>query len=224
LKSFLKNNLIVLIPFLVLISTASYYIFSYDKKDIYLFINQFVGNKYLNLFFYYVTYIGDGRFAVFLLLGILIYNLRLGIVSLFSFLLGSIISSVLKYTLFDDEDRPHLVFETLGKHDLNVVEGLHIHIHNSFPSGHATQAFAILMCLAFATGNKTAKFVFLLLAVITAASRVYLSQHWLADITAGSLIGMFCSVMFYFVIAGNNKLGRLNKPLADMRRINAGQE
>jgi membrane-associated phospholipid phosphatase len=218
LKSFFKNNLLVLLFYFSITGIATYFIASYEKNAVHLFINQFVGNRYLNLFFFYVTYLGDGRFAAFLLLIIVIYNMRTGIYAIFSFVLATIISTALKYLFFDDVNRPHYIFQYIDVYPLKFVEGVHMHIHNSFPSGHATQAFAILMCLVYMNNNHLVKLLFFFLALITAASRVYLSQHWLEDITAGSFIGVFCSALFYFILIHRNMFARLNRPLADVRK------
>jgi len=211
---------LVLLLYFLLAGTCLFVILNYDKKDIHIFLNQFVGNAFVNLFFYYLTYLGDGRLAAFLLLIIVIYNMRLGIYAVFSFLTATIISTALKYLFFDDENRPFFIFQYIYRYPLKLVDGVHMHIHNSFPSGHATQVFAILMCLVYAAGDQKLKFLFFMLALLTAASRVYLSQHWLADITAGSFIGFACSVIFYFVFIHYNRFERLNKPLAEIRKRN----
>jgi membrane-associated phospholipid phosphatase len=195
-----------------------YFISSYQKNDIHLYINSFVGNKFINAFFYYVTFLGDGRFAVLLLLIIVLVNIRTGIYTAFSFLTSALVSNGLKYFFFDDVNRPHFIFKWVDKHPLNLVEGVDLHIHNSFPSGHATQGFAILMCLAFISQNRYLKVLFFGLAVITALSRVYLSQHWLVDITAGSLIGLACSLFYYYLIIHRNRFRKLNKPLSALKR------
>ncbi len=218
MKVFLKNNLLVLLLYILLAGTSLFVILNYDKTEVHIFINQFVGNAFVNLFFYYLTYIGDGRVAAFILLLIVIYNMRTGITAVFSFLTATIISTALKYLFFDDENRPFFIFSYFNKYPLKIVDGVDMHIHNSFPSGHATQAFAILLCLAFVSTTQRMKLLYFFLAVFTAASRVYLSQHWLVDITAGSFIGFVCSIIFYFVFIHYNRFQRLDKPLADIRK------
>lgn len=217
MKDFLKNNFLILTLYFIVFGTAILFITQYEKIDINLYVNQYVGNKYLNDFFYYITYLGDGRLAGILLLVILTYNVRLGLCSTFSFLTATIVSNTLKYTLFDDVNRPSYIFQWIDKHPINIVEGVDMHIHNSFPSGHATQAFAILLCMAFATGRPALKYLFLLLAILTSFSRVYLSQHWLIDVTAGSLIGTTFSVICYYLFIHRNKFEKLNKSLFDFK-------
>jgi membrane-associated phospholipid phosphatase len=93
-----------------------------------------------------------------------------------------------------------------------------MHIHNSFPSGHATQGFAILFCLALGARSQFLKMALLLLAILTSFSRVYLSQHFMADIAAGSLVGLIAAVSYYYFIIQRNRMRPLDKPLTAMRR------
>jgi membrane-associated phospholipid phosphatase len=213
LKDFLKNNFLILLLYLVAAGIATTYIFSYEKVDINLYVNQYVGNKFTDIFFYYITYFGDGRLAGVILLIILIYNVRIGIYAIFSFLSATIVATSLKYLFFDDENRPFYVYSYIQKHDLKYVDGVDLHIHNSFPSGHATQAFAILLCLAFVSSKQSVKVLMLFLALLTSLSRVYLSQHWLIDITAGSFIGIVFSIVYYYAFIHKDKFQKLNRSL-----------
>jgi len=204
---------ILLVYFLTLIIALSF-ILSYDKTGINVYLNQLVGNPIGDAFFFYITYFGDGMVAAFLLAIILVYNVRLGIYAILSFLTSSMIATILKRVFFDDVNRPFYVYQWLEKdHPIKYVEGVDLYIMNSFPSGHATQAFAIGMCLIFSFKNQWLKFFVLLIALLTSFSRVYLSQHWLVDITAGSLIGFTCSIIFYYLLIYHNKFERLNRSL-----------
>lgn len=58
---------------------------------------------------------------------------------------------------------------------------------NSFPSGHATAAFALATVAAAAAPRW--RIVFYALATLVAVSRVALDAHFVADVVAGGLIG-----------------------------------
>jgi membrane-associated phospholipid phosphatase len=210
-KAFLKNNSWVLGIYLITLGVVLFFLFNYEKTAIHIYINQYVGNPFFNAFFYYITYLGDGTVAVFMLLLVLLYNVRLGISITIAFLTATLFATFLKYAFFDDVNRPFFIFQWIIHRDLKYVEGVQLNIHNSFPSGHATQAFAIFMCLVFASKNQFMKLLFFLLAVLTSFSRVYLSQHWLIDITAGSLIGTAFAMFFEYIIIYRNKFEKLNK-------------
>ncbi len=99
---------------------------------------------------------------------------------------------------------------------LPLVEGVNMHHSNSFPSGHASTFFVFFTCIALIFAywyqqrvsqcdNRKkilmywAMFALFALAALGAYSRVYLSQHFLADICVGSLIGFVVTcLIFYF--------------------------
>jgi membrane-associated phospholipid phosphatase len=215
LKRFLKNNALALSIYFILLTCAISFLLVYNKLSVSLYLNQYVGNAFLNKLFYYITYLGDGRAVAFILLGIMLYNVRLGICATFSFLSATAVANTLKYTLFDDVNRPFFEYQYHldPAHAINYVEGVDLHIHNSFPSGHSTQVFAVFMCLVFASNRQSYKLLWLGIAILTSFSRVYLSQHWLTDISAGSVIGFFFSLLFEYLIVYKNRFEKLSQPL-----------
>jgi membrane-associated phospholipid phosphatase len=63
--------------------------------------------------------------------------------------------------------------------------------YHSFPSGHTASAFALATLLSFSIKNKPIASIGLLgAACLVGFSRTYLSQHFLVDVCAGSLIGV----------------------------------
>ncbi len=223
LRTFAKNNSTVLVLYFFLLLIAIGFIMNYDKISVHLFLNQFVGQSTFNSFFYYITYLGDGIVAIVLLLILLMVNVRLGIYASLSFLSASLFSQFLKRYLFSDVDRPWFIFQQKKELALRLVEGVDTHVYNSFPSGHATQVFAIFMCVIFFSKNKSLKLFFFFLSLLAAYSRVYISQHWLNDIVAGSIIGFSFSLFFYFLIIAKNKIPQLNTSLFSIKK-NAGHQ
>lgn len=219
MRSFLKHNSLVLCLYVLALLYALSLILNYEKEIVHIYLNRLVGQPAIDSFFFYITWLGDGAVAPFLLLLILVYNVRKGLYCTASFLSASLFSIALKRLFFDDINRPFFVFQWPYPYPLTYVEGVDKHIHNSFPSGHATQAFAIFMCLAFTSKNQLVKLLFFTLALLTAFSRVYLSQHWLNDITAGSFIGVLFSILFYYVFIGRNILQQLNRPVYQLKKI-----
>jgi len=67
-----------------------------------------------------------------------------------------------------------------------LFRGQYSDSYQSFPSGHATVAFAFA---AASTGKPELKLVFYILAGLTAVSRVYHQRHWTSDVIGGSIIG-----------------------------------
>ena len=213
MKHFFKNNAFIFLIYFAVIFTAIYFLLSYDKSTIHIYINQLVGNKIIDAVFFYITYLGDGAVAPIIVALILVYNIRLGIYAAVSVIAATLVSTLLKFCFYDEIMRPAFIFKWYNHTPIKYVVGEHMHIHNSFPSGHSTQAFAIFMCLVFFTKNNYIKLLFFILALLTAFSRTYLSQHWLVDITVGSIIGTSFSLVFYYIFLYKKKLSKLNKPL-----------
>jgi len=151
-----------------------------------------------DVFFLYVTYLGDGAFFVIICIILLIYNRRMGILAFASFALSSLVSLFLKTVVFDGSPRPLRFFEH-SLSEYHLIEGLDIHSYNSFPSGHTISAFALFGLLAFLDRRKGRGWVYFLIAALTGYSRVYLFQHFVEDVFVGSIIGTGASMLVYLV-------------------------
>ena len=135
------------------------------------------------------TWLGDGLFMVLVGLLLLIKRFRYSLTILGSFVVSSLLVQILKRWVFPDFKRPVAWFHDLGI-EIYKVGGLDYHSALSFPSGHSTTAFALFFGLAFFVKNSLLKIIFLFMAVITGFSRIYLSQHFMGDVLAGSVLGV----------------------------------
>ena len=197
MKSVLKSNSSFLVPFSIFLLIGAFLLLVNSKTDLHLFINSF-HNRYLDIFFYYTTYLGDGLTAVLTVIILLTVKYRYALIVGLSYAVSSVFTQLLKQTLFEDVVRPKKFFE--GIHDLYFVPGTENHLYNSFPSGHATTAFALYFSLALIVKNNTLKFLLFVVALLVGFSRIYLSQHFLSDVYAGSLIGVFVTFISYWII------------------------
>jgi membrane-associated phospholipid phosphatase len=213
LKTFLKNNAFIFSIYFAVIFVATYFLLSYDKVTIHTYLNQFVGIKLVDTFFFYITYFGDGRLVPFIILLVMLYNIRLGICVTISVIVATSFSSILKHYFYEEVFRPAFVFEWYIHKPLKYVDNEFMNYSNSFPSGHSTQVFSMFMCLVYVAKNNSLKLLFLSISLLTAFSRTYLSQHWLVDITFGSLIGTAFSFFFYYIFVLKNNLSKQNKSL-----------
>ena len=214
MKQLLKNNWLFYSSYLVVIIITAMYLLAYDKITLHQKINSVVGNPIADNFFKYFTNVGDGLLAILIGIVLLFFNIRNGMYVLASHFISGSISSVCKNYLFN-YTRPFFTFDYYHREiKIKYIEGVDYIGQFSFPSGHATTAFTVFTCLALMTSNKLLKIIFLLIASMAAYSRIYISQHWLIDIFAGSIIGITIATAMYFVFINSNSLSnKLNRPL-----------
>jgi len=141
-------------------------------------------------FFGLFTFVGDGAFYVLVSLGLLWVRFRWALLSWASFLLTSAAAQALKRLVFMGHPRPVSYFsEHPGFPALRLVAGETMNGLHSFPSGHTTTAFSVFVLLSVLARRRRWGLLFLLLAVGVAFSRVYLAQHFVEDVLAGSALG-----------------------------------
>lgn len=116
-------------------------------------------------------------------------------------------------------DRPVSFFKKQGKQELVVtVPGVELFAgKTSFPSGHTMAAFGLYSILTLMAGKKHRHWglAFALLAILVGVSRVFLVQHFLADILAGALLGLLVSGLMWGLNSTPffQKLGKLDEHL-----------
>lgn len=194
-----------------MLAYAGNLLLTHDKVQLHKMINAQVGNDYLDVFFKYITHLGDGLFAVLVAIVIAFYsNIRKALYILLAYVGSGIVSHIMKAWIYTEANRPYFVFNYFVREELNKVEGVDLLAKNSFPSGHALSAFVLFFCLLFMTKKHGLKLLYLIVACLAAYSRTYLSQHWLIDIYVGSIVGTLFAVLFYFVLYKNTKWQQLD--------------
>jgi len=177
--------------------------------------------KFLNIFFSYITKVGEEWTYVSLLVVLLFYRFRDALMVFALAILVPTISFALKK--FFAHPRPMMYFTEKGIfNDINVVEGIELYnAHTSFPSGHTISAFAVVGFAAFVFHRqKWLGILMIFLAISVAFSRVYLMQHFLIDVAAGAFLGC---VIAYIVSLLSLRLDKskavwLNKNLLSFRK------
>jgi len=182
-----------------------------NKGDEVIWLNQFYSpNK--NTFFVYATKMGEEWVAIFIGLFILFtqpYKSLLGYLA--TALAISVLIYSFKHFVFDDAMRPRIF---LKDYSLQFVNGININSNHSFPSGHTAAAFSIFSYLAYSLKNKW-KIFLLIFPFLVGLSRVYLAQHFLIDVVAGSVLGITISILFFRLFNGEMFINSvsLNKKL-----------
>lgn len=164
-----------------------------DKGELVLELND-NHTLILDNFFLGITKIGEtiGGILIFMVL-LLFAKRKFTYIFLISILLSLIVSQGLKRLVFSDEARPSATYE-----NLKPVANLERHTDHSFPSGHTTAAFTFFTLLALGIEKRWVQGVAPVAASLVGISRVYLGQHYLNDIVAGAVVGLFlASVSVY---------------------------
>ena len=168
-------------------------ILSSNQLELHKQLNGF-NSSFLDTIVPYATHIGDGGFAILLVLILFFVNKKHSLFLLFSFLISSGITQLLKQVVFPNVMRPIHYFQ--NDDCFHLVKGVVMHSQNSFPSGHATTCFAIFTTLAmFSLDNLRLQVLLAISAILFALTRVYLSQHFLEDVLAGSFIGTYTALL-----------------------------
>lgn len=117
---------------------------------------------------------------------------------IFIVIITGVFGQLLKISLFDEWDRPLRVFnESSAVHTLANYRLF----HNSFPSGHSITAMAAFTALVWCLKPSVFwQLFFATVAIIITYSRIYLGVHFPGDVLAGSLIGIFTTLLLTPII------------------------
>lgn len=210
----LKRNGWFLVPYALVAIVCLSILLIYSKVDIHLFINSHY-NDFGDYFFKYLTILGDGIIIPFIALFLVFIRFRFAFFLVLTYAVSGIFTQLLKRIFFWHVPRPTKFFEGIAQ--LHLVPGVEQLGMKSFPSGHSTTAFAIMICFAILVKNDFTKLLFFVLAALIAYSRVYLSQHFLIDILAGSFIGVISGLFLNQYVAAL-KWNWLDKNILTLKR------
>jgi membrane-associated phospholipid phosphatase len=201
LRKTLIDNKIFLIPYLILLICLVPFPLIYEKGQIHLFINQY-HHAFSDVLFALLTFLGDGLFLIIPVIILLFISLRHVVFITVAYFSTGIVTQILKRVFFEDVLRPSKFLKDV---DLYLIEGVDMLSGRSFPSGHSTSAFALFISLALISKKPYIKLSCFVIACLVAFSRVYLSQHFLIDIMAGSFIGCIGALAFYQLFYYNER-------------------
>lgn len=185
-KTFILSVLVINI-FLILS------VFLSQKGTFLLWLNKYQSLP-SDLFFNGITYVGDG----ILIIGIsaillLLKKYKIALWNFITYLFSGILVQIPKHLV--NAPRPKAFLENFA--ELSMPIWVNIKTQNSFPSGHTTSAFAMLVFFGLLTENTILRYVLFTIACLVALSRVYLLQHFLIDVTTGAFIGSFSAWVVY---------------------------
>lgn len=195
------------ILFIIWVIVGGFFLLWEKNREIYLWINK-NNNALGDFIFPNLSALGTFLGVVICLVVLLISsrkfrNIRFLLVFIICNLIPFIVVQVLK-NIFN-APRPLNYFESADW--IHRIAGQPENYHLSFPSGHSAGVFALCCFSALLVPKRWSGIGILLffLALSTAYSRIYLSQHFFADVYAGSIIGVIC-VYFVFKYLENTRL------------------
>lgn len=203
MKKLIKSNGLFLSLSAIVFAGLGILLLTHGKAELHLWLNSY-HTAFGDFFFRYYTYIA--AFGIYLAAFIMLFwRLGASLYLLAGEVVGGIIVQIAKHLV--QAPRPKVFFDLANHPDaIPLVEGVQLHSSNSFPSGHASTSFVLFFILAIVLnyyGKQKAKnqkliqaFCFLL-ALTGAYARIYLSQHFAADVLAGGIIGMMAVIMLF---------------------------
>lgn len=188
-----RENAAFLAPFSILAILLTAVVLQTDQLELHLRTNQWhtpLADTIMPL----VTFLGDGVFVGIVVLLLSLYKLKSGLALLIASLVNSLSTQVLKREIFQHFRPAHY----LEHHpDFLAIPGVDLAYQFSFPSGHTSAAFCLYFALALLFRSASAKVLMLLLAVAVGASRIYLNLHFLEDVVAGAVHGVFWAILSF---------------------------
>lgn len=194
-----------LLPFVVWLFIGGALLLFYDKQFLFAQVNC-NHTSYLDVIMFYVTKMGEGVFGTIILLMILAFdsfrNWWYFIAALTCNLLPSLLTQLVKNIV--SAPRPLNYFNSANW--IHMANGWEKLYENSFPSGHTTAAFSLFAFLSFLLSARFQKigFLFFILAMLVAYSRMYLAAHFFLDVYFGSIIGVVFTMLIGWMM--KNKL------------------
>jgi len=192
IKNLIKNNYGFIYPYLIFLLIGIIVLFNISKGNVLLFINK-NHNQILDIFYKYLTNLGEGYYFAVIIIIMGLYKIKYFVQGFLLFASTGLTAQLLKQ-IFDDP-RPKSFFG--DSISLNFVDGVDVYSWNSFPSGHSTSAFTIFLFFSFLVKNQIIKFIFFIIALNVAISRIYLVQHFFVDIYFGSMLGSIITIFLY---------------------------
>lgn len=194
LSHFYNKVWLFLIPYLVILIACLTIKTIYTREQIYFAVNG-LHTAWGDWLFPLLTNLGDGLALIILALIIALFSYRKSFLLITAYGVTALVAQILKFMF--DMPRPYLYFQ--AQHSkMYFVKGIHMLSYHSFPSGHTVTAFSACITLAYLFRNKYLDLLMLLVALSIGYSRMYLSEHFFEDVTAGSAVGVFITLFWLY--------------------------
>jgi membrane-associated phospholipid phosphatase len=178
------------IPYLVVLTACLLIKLNYSREEIFFAVNSH-NFAFGDIIAPYLTDLGNGWTTIALAATLLLFNYARAFIMAVVYAITSITAQIIKHIF--DAPRPKLYFKDQLS-QIHFVKGVDILSLHSFPSGHTVTAFSTTLLITYWCRNKGWGLPLLLLAMMVGYSRMYLSEHFFEDVTAGSTIGVVITI------------------------------
>ncbi|TDL99808.1 MAG: hypothetical protein C4K58_00725 [Flavobacteriaceae bacterium] len=211
MKDSLRNNFpwFFLLPVMGFLFFGLYFLLL-DQAQLILQINSF-HTPFWDKFYALFTNLGDG----FMMLPILIFFIfrKPNFVTplIYVALLQLVMIVLSKNFLWPNTLRPWGYFhENLPNTLIHLADGVKVHSHDTFPSGHTLTIFSVmyLLCLLYKFRPFSQVLLFLL-ALWVGFSRIYLFQHFFIDVYFGAFFGVLlahCAILLWRITINSSSM------------------
>ena len=170
--------------------------FFYTRETVFLWLNLDLG-KVADHVFSFFTLMAEGWMWIPYLLLMFGWFKKDALFILINFVLSTILTQVPKMLIWDNITRPMASGMDVNK--IHHVDGIEMHLWNSFPSGHTATAFTLYFVTVCLFPKKWIVAIGFIYALACAYSRVYLGQHFPLDLGGGILVALMSVLLSIYI-------------------------
>ena len=192
IKDVLKQIRTFFIPYLALIIVCLLIKLLFTREEIYFAVN---GQHFAwaDAIAPYITDLGDGWTIIGLSVLLLLFSYRDAFLMITTWAITSLSAQIIKHIF--NRPRPTLYFQTQLSR-IHLVKGVFMLKYDSFPSGHTVNAFSAALVITYLINDKRWGLLSLITAMAVGYSRMYMSEHFFEDVTAGSVLGVVLTIIW----------------------------
>jgi membrane-associated phospholipid phosphatase len=122
---------------------------------------------------------------------------------LLNFLISTLLTQIPKIFIWDTVSRP--MASGIPHDQIHRVDGVVMHMWNSFPSGHTATAFTFFLLTVYFFPKKFVLILGALFAIGCGYSRIYLAQHFPLDVAGGMIVAIITVLTSLYI---RNKINK----------------
>ena len=161
--------------------------FIFGREALFLFLNADLG-KIGDFVFDTFSYMAEGWNWIHFFIIFYGFHKKDAVFILLNFLISTLLTQIPKIFIWDKVSRP--MASGIPLDQIHRVDGVVMHMWNSFPSGHTATAFTFFLMIVYFFPKKSALIMGAIYAVACGYSRVYLAQHFPLDVAGGIIVAI----------------------------------